>query len=193
MHDDSSPPDRAARAAPSPGPASPSHPAHRHDRPRQRGAVLIEMALVFPVLVALLAGFIDFGWVLNDLQTTRHEAREIARDAVVGLVDTRLGCTHLAGAQLGATSTGLLCDAKRRLGGDVRVRLELPGGSYAVGEPLRLCLEFPYESLTGLYAGQIDGGAATVRVESRIEVELPDPLEPFSEPSLPGHDWGFCA
>lgn len=71
---------------------------------RSRGAVIVlssDAAIVLPLLLALLGGFIDFAWVFNDLQTTRQEAREITRQAVVGVTSA----TSTAAAMGPARST----------------------------------------------------------------------------------------
>ena len=50
---------------------------------RERGASLIEFALIAPLLFALLFGIIDFAWILGQYQDVRHGAREAARLAAV--------------------------------------------------------------------------------------------------------------
>lgn len=44
-----------------------------------RGAAIVEMALVTPFLVLLLLGVIEFGWVFAQNLDVRHGAREAAR------------------------------------------------------------------------------------------------------------------
>lgn len=46
---------------------------------RERGAVLVEMALVLPVLLLLLLGIITVGGAYNEKQQLTHAAREGAR------------------------------------------------------------------------------------------------------------------
>lgn len=48
-----------------------------------RGAAIIEFAIVLPVLVILVLGIIEFGWVLNGYITITGAAREGARAAIV--------------------------------------------------------------------------------------------------------------
>ena len=50
---------------------------------RDRGAAAVEMALVLPVLVAILLGIIEFGRVLNTQQVLTHAAREGVRAMVL--------------------------------------------------------------------------------------------------------------
>jgi Flp pilus assembly protein TadG len=52
----------------------------------ERGAALVEFALVLPVLLVILLGILDFGlYYYNDLQLT-HAARDAARYLSVGKV-----------------------------------------------------------------------------------------------------------
>ena len=48
----------------------------RHD---ERGAELIEFALILPLLLAMLAGIVDFGRMFQRLEVTTNAAREGAR------------------------------------------------------------------------------------------------------------------
>ncbi len=151
------------------------------------------MAIVLPLVAGLLAGIIDFSLALNDLQTTRQETREITRDAVVGTSGNDTGCSHLA-SPLNDSSIRLMCETKSRVGTDARVKVAFPdAGGYLVGNAVQVCVQLPYQSLTGFFTTILDGNSAKVKVESRIEVEMDTPLEPFQEPSLPGESWGFCA
>ncbi len=52
-------------------------------RKRERGANLVEFALVAPLLIALVFGIVDFAWILSQQQDVRHGAREAARLAAV--------------------------------------------------------------------------------------------------------------
>ena len=53
-----------------------------------RGSAAVEFALVLPLLVMLLFGIIQFGFVYNAYITVTHAAREGARMAAVGAFDT---------------------------------------------------------------------------------------------------------
>jgi Flp pilus assembly protein TadG len=51
---------------------------------RERGAVLVELALALPILLLLLLGIIEAGLALNAQITMRHAAAEAARLTSVG-------------------------------------------------------------------------------------------------------------
>ena len=52
-------------------------------RRSEKGQALVECALVRPLLLALLCGIIDFGWLYYNQITLNNAAREGARYAVV--------------------------------------------------------------------------------------------------------------
>ena len=54
----------------------------------QRGAELIEFALVLPLLLLLVLGIVDFGFLFQRLEVVTNAAREGARLAVLGSYDT---------------------------------------------------------------------------------------------------------
>lgn len=78
----------------------------RRARPRrgERGAAVLEMALVFPVVLLLVLGIVQYGFHYWALSTAAATAREAARQLVVG---TDHGCVREeAVAKLAATHVG---------------------------------------------------------------------------------------
>ena len=49
-----------------------------------RGAALLELAIIIPVLLLLILGLVEFGWIFNGYITLTGVAREGARVAAVG-------------------------------------------------------------------------------------------------------------
>lgn len=86
----------------------PSHRQWRHDR--EGGAALVEMAIVTPLLVLLLLGIVEFGWLFGQYNDVRHGAREGGRYAAVnGGVDANANevrdyiCSSMDGLSAGMT------------------------------------------------------------------------------------------
>lgn len=52
-------------------------------RSAERGATMVEFALILPMLLLVLMGIIEFGWVFTQAMEVRHAAREGARIAAV--------------------------------------------------------------------------------------------------------------
>lgn len=70
---------------------------HRTHESNQRGAAMVEMALVLPILVMLLLGIFEFGRAYNAKITLTHAAREAVREYSI------TGDADLAGATLVAS------------------------------------------------------------------------------------------
>lgn len=74
----------------------------------ERGAELIEFALVFPLLLLVLVGMIDFGFLFQRYEVLTNAAREGARIAVLpnytaGDAQSRV-CTYLTTSGVPATN-----------------------------------------------------------------------------------------
>lgn len=61
--------------------------ARKPDSSSDRGASLVEMAMITPFLVLLLLGIIEFGWFFGQFNEIRHAARDGARFAAVSTPD----------------------------------------------------------------------------------------------------------
>lgn len=57
----------------------------KNDRSKSRGQSMVELALLFPVLLILLSGLIEFGFILNEYLSLMDAARNAARFASDGL------------------------------------------------------------------------------------------------------------
>lgn len=78
---------------------------------RARGGAIVEFAVVLPVLITILFGIIEYGWVFMVRQTLQHAAREGCRLAVLqtsvepyanvtARVDETLRAANLSGYQI---------------------------------------------------------------------------------------------
>lgn len=93
---------------------------------RERGASLVEFAVALPLLLILVLGIIEFGFVLAQMNEIRHGAREGARYAAVSRPDFDGG----GGVGDAADVLALTCDS-----------INLPGTTVSValsGGPSRL-------------------------------------------------------
>ena len=100
----------------------------------QDGAAAVEFALLLPLLVLLLFGFIQFGLAFNTRIQATNAAREAARQAVVGiddwnnvggvpfwqLVRDRAGVSSISNCSLTTTPTPSV------VGGALTVRFDFP-------------------------------------------------------------------
>lgn len=58
-----------------------------YDVNNEKGAAMVEFALVLPLLLVLIGGIIQFGFIFNAQITLNSSVREGARHAVVGYTD----------------------------------------------------------------------------------------------------------
>jgi Flp pilus assembly protein TadG len=128
---------------------------------RQRGASLVEFALIAPFLLLLLLGVIEFGYLFGEFNDVRHGAREAARLAAVNAGDNTFLHTQT-------------CDSMD-LTSNVSVSFtDGPGG--AIGDTAAVTVTSNPGSLSGL---------------GLIEIFLPDELDSTVEFRLeqPSTDW----
>lgn len=142
----------------------PQLPRHRMRGPRhERGAALVEMAIVTPLLVLLLLGIIEFGWLFGQYNDVRHGTREGARFAAVNAGSTTeirdAVCAAMDGLSGGMTSITIVLNPDLNGGGDV-----------SVGEPASIAVTAGVASLSGapLISGFLPS-TLTSTVEFRLE------------------------
>jgi hypothetical protein len=142
--------------------------AVRHREERERGAVLVEMALVAPVLLMLLFGIIDFGWLFSENLDVRHGAREGSRLIAVNYRPN--------GNSGNAQADDIIDEACRRIdgGSGTSITLQIPPGQSgdvgSVGQYATITVTRPARSLSGFFGPVMSGKSLTSTVETRIEV-----------------------
>ncbi len=78
---------------------------------REKGAAMVEFAIILPVLLLLVFGIIEFGRAYNNQLTLTHAAREgvrtyaITQDAAQGEATAKLAATTLDPALMTFTTT----------------------------------------------------------------------------------------
>lgn len=135
----------------------------------ERGAQLVEFALVFPLLLLLTAGIIDMGLVIKDYQVVTNAAREGARlgalegigdDLVVARVNTYL------------ESGGLRAVAET----DV-AEVEVGGGAGPTFTAVDVVVSYPHAVLmlapvTGLFEALSFPSSVTLRARATMRREV---------------------
>lgn len=134
----------------------------------ERGAVLVEMALVAPVLILLLLGIVDFGWAFSENLDVRHGAREASR-----LVAVNYRPNPNAGT---AQADDIIAEVCQRIDGGTGTTITLqipsgqPGAVGSVGQYATVTVARPAASLSGLFGPVLNGKSLSSSVETRIEV-----------------------
>jgi Flp pilus assembly protein TadG len=129
----------------------------RSRRSSERGASLVEFAIMAPLLILLLLGIIEFGWLFSQNNDVRHGAREAARLAAVDA-----GTTAAMGARV--------CDAMDVSSGATITFTDGSGapGVGLIGSEAIASVATPTQSLTGFFDGILP---ATLTSEVRIRLE----------------------
>jgi Flp pilus assembly protein TadG len=76
-------------------------------REAEKGAALVEFAVLAPLLIILVLGIVEFGWLFGQYNDVRHGAREGARFAAVNAGDSSevrdTVCSAMDGLDAGMT------------------------------------------------------------------------------------------
>lgn len=125
------------------------------------GATLIEFAIVFPLLVLLLVGIVEFGWLFAQYLDVRHGAREGVRLATVNFPE---GSDPLVITRTQGNTATLLDETCSRMNtaSGVAVTFSSLGN---IGDPITVTASAPPETLSGLLDWAIPG---TLTLDSTV-------------------------
>lgn len=163
----------------------------------EKGGALVEFAFIAPVLLTLVLGVMDFGWILNTQAGLRQADRTVTREVTLGNFGSSSTCT-LVGVSTAPTATKqVMCRAKSLVGGDaseIRVKIWYPGGvGYAQRESAVICLQRPMPSLSGMFSMFTSGRFITAKADMRIEASDATGAPAAAEETAPtGGSWAFC-
>jgi Flp pilus assembly protein TadG len=145
------------------------HGPQRPPDPGERGAALVELALIAPILFMLLFGIIDFGWAFTEQLDVKHGAREGSRLIAVN---------YRASTATGTTQADEIIDeiCRRVDGGSgTAVTVQIPSGQTgvvgSVGQYATVTVTRPAVALSGLFSPLFSGKSLNSEVETRIEVK----------------------
>lgn len=135
---------------------------------REDGAVLVEFALVLPVLMLLVLGMLDFGRAYNYWIDETHLANEAARLAAVN--GTPSGGSSLQSYIRSQASSNELRNGSSSVSSPLQVCVSFPSGTSNVGDPVTAEARATYRWLPflGLSVTQTTiTGRATMRLEAK--------------------------
>ncbi len=127
------------------------------DAPRERGAAIVEMAMVAPLLLLLLLGIIEFGAVFAQFNDVRHGAREGARFAAVN----------------GGSATAirdLVCDSMDFSNGIGQITIDLTRTSDTLGSTATITVTADVDSLSNapMISSMLPGDVSST-IDFRLE------------------------
>ena len=166
----------------------------------ERGAALVEAALVLPLLLLVVFGIVEFGATYSSYLGLRDGVRQAARAGVVNNVGADGTCTLTGAAGASTDMRNLLCLTKAETGLDpTQVRVKILSadptfsgtGTFAKNDALIVCAQVPTKGLTGLIGPILAGHALRTKVAMRIESgDLSG--APVAEDPPTGQDWSWC-
>lgn len=130
---------------------------HRSDSTKEKGAAIVEMALVAPFLLMVLLGIIEFGWTFSQFQDVRHGAREAARLAAVD-------------AGTDAAMTAIVCGQMEVSSGHT-ITFDLSGGA-EIGDIAQVTVVAPLNLITNFF---LFDAMLPATLTSEIEFRLEQP------------------
>ena len=129
---------------------------------REKGASLVEFAILAPFLILLLFGIIEFAWVFATNLDVKHGAREGARITAVNTPDT--GNVDLAAE---------ICSRMELVGSNTATTITWASDlTPAVGEGVTVTVSTPLTTLTGIMDWAF-GGVPTL--DSTVEIRIEQP------------------
>jgi Flp pilus assembly protein TadG len=175
-------------------------------REKETGAVLVEFALVVPLLFLILFGIIDFSLVMFSYISVRQGTSAGAREAaVIGTTTlSAQSCTMAPLTTSGASTdaTNLLCYTKNHIGlNQSKARVSIwfsttgcnsasgqPQPCYSAGVPVVVCTQYPASSTTHFFSSLLSNIVLTSKVEIRVE-NADSSMTPIQETTLNGSPW----
>jgi TadE-like protein len=158
--------------------------------PTERGATLVEMAILLPLLLILLLGIIDFGMLFNQWLSVRNGTREGLRQAIVDPAPPAPGgatwsCPIVSPTPpaVGTDAHSLVCFTKSRIALNedsvrVKVHFEPP---FRGGQPVKICVQYLANSPTGIAPALLSRKILSAQITSLIEMDKLSFTTPFEE------------
>lgn len=163
----------------------------------ESGAAALEFAIILPLLVVIIFGIVDFGFLLYQNQSMRYSTQQSARMMSVASFGSDSSCP-LSPAPASVVMARVMCQTKTLSGlkgrSTFRVAVVIQG-TYVKGNSAVLCTEYPQSAVSGFSSGVVGvvfgkvwKSKAVFRIESASKT---DTLTSASETPLSG-SWSWC-
>lgn len=171
-----------------------------HGRFGERGAALVEMALVLPLLMLIVFGIIEFGTTYSNYLGLRDGVRNAARSGAVGNFGQTSFCGLEDADEASASIQRLMCLTKRATGlnqDQVRVKILSANstfsgaGTFAKNDALIVCAQVKTSAVTGFLGSALSGKFLRTKVAMRIERSDIVATAGEEDPP-PGGNWSWC-
>lgn len=165
--------------------------SRRSRRAGERGAAVVEFALVVPILLGLVFGVMDYGFWFNESLNVRQGVREAARHGVVRNFE------HPACTAAGTDAARLVCKTKHVIAptaGQAYAHVVVPAAGWKHGESLLVCGMVRVDGVTGLVPLPADRMVRS-RASMSIEQDTPATIAAgsYGDVDPTGAGWAWCA
>jgi hypothetical protein len=156
----------------------------------ERGAEMVEFAVVVTLLLLLVFGIIAFGLTIYSDVNLSNAAREGARNAVVANFSCGGTCTGTTPASGIADFVKNDTNLKKQ---SVSVMVQFPA-SYAVGQEVLVCAIYPMTDVGGITSPLLGGRYLKTTTKMRLE-QTPANTDTTTYADTPpsGQSWSFCS
>ena len=155
-------------------------------RRSDRGAVIVEMAIIVPFLISVVCGVVDFGFAFHDWNAVRQGARDAMRVVVADITPPApQGGWSCPITGSGSGVPGLVCYTKAQVGlnaNNTRVKVYF-ATPFTAGNAVKVCVQYTVSSKTGFYGAILNDKVLNSTVESLIERTDPS-LTPVAETAI---------
>lgn len=129
------------------------------------------MAIITPILFALIFGVIEFGWAFFEDTDVRHGAREVSRLVAVNYDASTIpaACNSLATAGE-KQSCALIIDACGRMDASGTTTVSITSPTKTVGSTATVTVSKPLDTLTGFLDVFLDGKTLRSSIDTRLEL-----------------------
>jgi Flp pilus assembly protein TadG len=124
-----------------------------------RGAAAVEFALVLPLIIALVFGVMEAGWVLEQRHDVREDAQNLAREAAINFAETDI-------ADMNPVLAALCTEFD--LGDEAVLQIDLPEGT-ETGDRIEVTVTRDLEQVTGFFEPVLGGKKVTSTAWAQLE------------------------
>jgi Flp pilus assembly protein TadG len=136
----------------------------------ERGAELIEMALVLPLLLLIIMGVIDFGFMFREMNVVTNAAREGARAGILPEYQADANVANRVQQYLEASGIGVTCPSAECLVTSPVVDIASPTGDFEARE-VRVVIFHDWTFL-GPISSLLGGSFTSVQLTGRAVMRL---------------------
>ena len=138
----------------------------------EKGQAMVEFALITPLLILLVCGIIDFGWIFGNQLIMNNACRDTARFMAINYMDaTKTGATlQLKIDKAEETFTNRLGGYTYLINDDLEVTL--PGALVPpTGDSVTVAATYPLPLLTPVLSGFFPDSIYTIKIETTMRLE----------------------